>query len=178
MGEDTLSINRAPVLTLWAVVVAEHLGHDRNTALSLGKAVAGLAAQAKGRLLGIYGPSKDPDKRGTAKKAGLGEELWVELCGRNVPAVRTAEGIRAVKGAEPIAPEPVERYLHKSFGEGYDAARNAMGALAASMDEAELARDAYELYVRFRPSVPAGKAGWGARGELDLQLLRSLGRRR
>ena len=31
------SINRTPVLTLWAVVVAERLGFDRNTALTLGR---------------------------------------------------------------------------------------------------------------------------------------------
>ena len=30
---DTISINRAPVLTLWAAVVAEHLGFDREEAL-------------------------------------------------------------------------------------------------------------------------------------------------
>jgi hypothetical protein len=31
-------VNRAPVLTLWAAVVAERLGFDRPAALSLGKA--------------------------------------------------------------------------------------------------------------------------------------------
>jgi hypothetical protein len=34
----TIRINRAPVLTLWAVVVAERLGFDRDEALSLGRA--------------------------------------------------------------------------------------------------------------------------------------------
>jgi hypothetical protein len=37
-----ITINRAPVLTLWAAVVAERLGFDRAEALTLGKAVAGL----------------------------------------------------------------------------------------------------------------------------------------
>jgi hypothetical protein len=44
-----ISINRAPVLTLWAAVVAQRLGFDEAEALTLGKAVAGLNAQAKGR---------------------------------------------------------------------------------------------------------------------------------
>jgi hypothetical protein len=44
-----LEINRAPVLTLWAAVVAERLGHPANTALTLGRAVAGSAAQVKAR---------------------------------------------------------------------------------------------------------------------------------
>ena len=42
MTTTTVSINRAPVLTLWAAVVAERLGFDEDEALSLGKALAGL----------------------------------------------------------------------------------------------------------------------------------------
>ena len=38
---DSITINRAPVLTLWAAVVAERLGFDRATSLTLGQAVAG-----------------------------------------------------------------------------------------------------------------------------------------
>jgi hypothetical protein len=34
----TIEINRAPVLTLWATVVAERLGFNRNEALTLGPA--------------------------------------------------------------------------------------------------------------------------------------------
>jgi hypothetical protein len=49
MSERTILINRAPVLTLWASVVAERLGFDHDEALSLGNAVAGLTAQSKGR---------------------------------------------------------------------------------------------------------------------------------
>src|SRR5574339_45239 len=54
MAGKKIKINRAPVLTLWATVVAERLGYDEETALTLGKAVAGLNAQSKGRKLGIY----------------------------------------------------------------------------------------------------------------------------
>ncbi len=36
MGKSTVTINRAPVLTLWAAVVAEQLGFDSDAALSLG----------------------------------------------------------------------------------------------------------------------------------------------
>ena len=50
----TISINRAPVLTLWAAVVAQRLGFDEDEALTLGKAVAGLNAQAKGHRLGSF----------------------------------------------------------------------------------------------------------------------------
>ena len=74
---DVIMVNRAPVLTLWGVVVAERLGFDHDEALSLGKCLAGLNAQTKGRSLGIYGPPKGMKKR-AAKKPGLGEEFRVE----------------------------------------------------------------------------------------------------
>ena len=37
----SVRVNRAPVLTLWAAVVAERLGHPPETALALGRFVAG-----------------------------------------------------------------------------------------------------------------------------------------
>lgn len=56
MTAKTISINRAPVLTLWAAVVSQRLGFTEYEALTLGKAVAGLNAQAKGRRLGLFKP--------------------------------------------------------------------------------------------------------------------------
>jgi hypothetical protein len=50
-----LEINRAPVLTMWAAVVAERLGHPADTALTLGRAVAGSAARVKARNIGREG---------------------------------------------------------------------------------------------------------------------------
>lgn len=52
-----LSINRAPVLTLWAAVVAECLSFDQPEALTLGRAVAGFNANSKGTALGIFKPT-------------------------------------------------------------------------------------------------------------------------
>ena len=66
----TISINRAPVLTLWATVVAERLGFAHDEALTLGKAVAGLNAQAKGRRLGIFQPHKEKVKKAREKERG------------------------------------------------------------------------------------------------------------
>jgi hypothetical protein len=34
----------------------------------------------------------------------------------------------------------------------------------------------YTLYERFRPEIPAGEKGWGAKGELDLGLIQQLGK--
>ena len=54
MAKNKIKINRAPVLTLWATIVAERLGYKKDEALTFGKAVAGLNAQSKGKRLGIY----------------------------------------------------------------------------------------------------------------------------
>src|SRR5215218_3931984 len=58
-----IHVNRASVLTLWATVVTERLGFDRDAALTLGRAVAGTSAQMKGRALGIYEPSEEPPSK-------------------------------------------------------------------------------------------------------------------
>jgi len=174
MATNIVMTNRAPVLTLWGAVVAERLGFEREAALSLGKALAGLNAQAKGRMLGIYSPGKT-SHGGPPKKAGLGEEFWVELCGRPIPAKNTGDGVRAVVKDKPIDPAGVERYLGQKFGEDLDAVRTAMEVLARAFKPEELAQQAYSLYERFRPQIPRGKRGWGAKGELDLDMIRSLG---
>jgi len=82
MPTNIISINRAPVLTLWAAVVAERLGFDHDEALTLGKAVAGLNAQAKGRRLGIFKPHEEKAQKAREKKPD--ETFLVELCGRTV----------------------------------------------------------------------------------------------
>jgi hypothetical protein len=169
--QKTVTINRAPVLTLWAAVVAERLGFGRLEALTLGRAVAGLNAQSKGRRLGIFHPSEESakQKRDSLKE---GEELRVGLLGREVRATRTKDGLRALSKDKPTDPESVERYLSSKFGDALDDAREAMKKLARSMPKDELADKAYELYEDFRPSIPAGTKGWGAKGRLDLERIR------
>jgi len=170
----TIEINRAPVMTLWAAVVAERLGYSRAEALTLGRAVAGMNAQAKAIRVGLREPGPrakkfEPPKPTGAKKAG-----HVELLGREVPVARTPDGVRAVSKSRPDSPEAVEKYLMAKFGDALAAARTAMTALAAAYPKAELAAIAYALYEQFRPRIPAGKVGWGAKGVLDLNELAKL----
>ena len=106
---NKLLVNRAPVLTLWASVVAERLGFKHDEALSLGKAVAGLTAQSKGQRLGIF--KLTPKELKKVREQERGEEFRVELLGRALPAVNTEEGVRAVTKSQPIDPGGVERYL-------------------------------------------------------------------
>jgi len=130
MAIQTVKVNRAPVLTLWAAVVAERIGYEWETALTLGKALAGLNAQSKGRSLGIY-KAPEPGPGGKPKpKTGLGEDRWVELCGRPIPVKDTPAGLRAVVLDKPIDPESVTRYLEGKFGEALPEVRKAMQTLA------------------------------------------------
>lgn len=57
-----IQVNRAPVLTLWGAVVAERLGHPPDTALTVGRAVAGSAARVKARSIGREEHQADWDK--------------------------------------------------------------------------------------------------------------------
>jgi hypothetical protein len=172
MTEHKILINRAPVLTLWATTVAERLGFDQDEALSLGKAVAGLNAQSKGQRLGIYKPVPQEIKKARARKRG--EEFLIEICGRQVPAINTPVGVRAVTKNQPIEAKGVERYLESKFGDSLDAARAAMRALAKAFRPEQLLKNAFSLYEQFRPAIPQGVRGWGAKGNLDIYRIRSL----
>jgi hypothetical protein len=49
-----------------------------------------------------------------------------------------------------------------------------MRMLAQVFEPRELNDKGFALYERFRPAIPDGVRGWGAKGELDLDLIRSL----
>lgn len=169
-----LTINRAPVLTLWGCVVAERLGFDPEAALTLGRAVAGLTAQSKGRWLGIY---EKKDKAPPEADEAETELVFVNLMDRAIPALHTSEGLRAAEKGKPTDPDSVRRYLQSKFGGALPEVERAMRHLAAGYPPDRLAEEAYTLYQRFRPKVERGKRGWGAEGKLDLERLRALRRR-
>ena len=170
MPSDTVLINRAPVLTLWSAVVAQRMGFKWDEALSLGKALAGLTAQSKGRRLGIYAASEKKDIR--EKKHG--EDFYVGLLGRSIPAQNTPEGIRAVNKERVVTTESVQRYLKGKFGENLDRVTGAMKKLAKANTPKELEASGFKLYEKFRPAIPGGKKGWGAKGELSLATIEKL----
>ena len=134
---DTITINRAPVLTLWAAVVAERLGFDRATSLTFGQAVAGKSAYAKGVSLGIIEP-KPELVRERAEHLGEGEQLFVGLLGKPVPVVQTPDGLRAVDKGKPGNPARIEKYLAAKFGDRLDDAWQAMAELAAVHERVDL----------------------------------------
>jgi hypothetical protein len=174
MASKKIKINRAPVLTLWAAIVAQRMGYKKDEALTFGKAVAGLNAQSKGRKLGIYEEKTEEEKKKERKQEKAVKTEFVEILGRGVPAIKTKQGWRAAIKGEEIDPDGVERYLRGKFGESYDDSRAAMEKLAKAYTPKQLEGKAYDLYEKFRPEIPEGKKGWGAKGELDLDYLISL----
>jgi len=167
-----IKVNRAPVLTLWAAVVAERLGFDRSEALTMGRVVAGLNAYAKGKSLGLFKPAPEEVRR-ERKRLEHGAQMHVDLMHRAVPVTVTPDGRRALSKGKPIAPDSVQRYLQGKFGDALGIVERAMEELAASLAPDELTRSAYSLYEAFRPEVPAGVRGWGAAGVLDLERIRA-----
>jgi hypothetical protein len=174
LGRRTITINRAPVLTLWASVVARRLGFERDEALTMGRAIASLDAHAKDAPLVVETPSRKAIKE---QRRGLktGKRVQFDLLRRTVPVVRTREGLRALARNRPIAPDSVEQYLEIKFGDALKLVRNSMKRLARSMSAPEIAAQADELYEKFRPRVPAGEPGWVAEGKLDLGRIERLG---
>src|SRR3954452_24100191 len=99
-----IRVNRAPVLTLWAAVVAERLGFERDETLTLGRALAGLTAHAKGVRLGLFEPSAPEEVRERRGPRGAGGRAEVHLMRRTIPVVRTPEGLRPLAKGQPTRP--------------------------------------------------------------------------
>lgn len=168
----TVKINRAPVLTLWAAVVAQRLGFRWDEALTLGRAVAGLNAYSKGAALGLFTPAPKSVREARAKaRAG---RMKVDVLGRAVPVARTKAGLRATSGGRVINPESVTRYLEGKFRDALPDARRAMSGLARAFPPGELNSRGFRLYEKFRPEVTRGTAGWGQTGVLDLKKISRL----
>lgn len=172
MGKRTIAINRAPVLNLWAAVVAERLGYRKGEALSLSKALTGQTAQRHARELGITNPSEEKGTK--AKKKKVTGAVPLRFLGKEIMVIDTPQGIRALSKDKPIEPESVEKYLKTKFGDALPDARAAMEELAKSVPPKQLQSKAYNLYGQFTPQVPTGMQGWGAKGELDLARIRAL----
>jgi len=167
-------VNRAPVLALWATVVAERLGYPPETALTLGRAVCSASARTKARRLGMMNDAQKAVGR-RAAAAGLkpGVQI-VRLLGREVPVLAAADGtLRADDNGKPASAKSVQTYIARAFGDRLAEVREAMEAVAASLPPKELTRIGFRLYERFRPDVPVGAEGWGAKGGLRIERIRS-----
>ena len=162
-----ITVNRAPVLTLWGAVVAERLGHPPHTALTLGRAVAGAAARVKARNIGRQ--ERRPEN---AKLVEVHVTAPVLLLGKTIRLLPTEDGeLRAADGDLPADADAVARYLTKAFGEHLERVKAAMVALAARYEPQEVNRIGFRLYEAFRPDVPSGAEGWEAKAVLEIEKI-------
>jgi hypothetical protein len=154
-----IGVNRAPVLTLWATVVAEQLAYPSETALTLGRFVAGSSARAKARRLGISDEKQEAEERHTKAAELKPRRQTIHLLGREIPVRAADDGtLRAEDDGKPASDKSVQSYIARAFGDRLGEARGAMEALAASMPPEELNRVGFRLYERFRPDVPEDHA--------------------
>ena len=64
--------------------------------------------------------------------------------------------------------------MEGKFGDALPDVRKAMTELASALKPDELAQKGFGLYEQFRPKIPEGVVGWGAKGELDLAGIKKL----
>jgi hypothetical protein len=139
-------------------------------ALTLGHAVAGSSARAKARSIGI---AEDRDHETQKREHELRPAIKpVRLLGRDVRLAATEAGeLLAEDRGKPADPAAVRRYLAKAFGERLAELCAAMEAAAAGIAPEELNRVGFRIYEGFRPEVPPGAEGWGAKGELHVERI-------
>lgn len=172
-SSESIVINRAPVLELWAACVTAFLYPKLPwpTALSVGSAISTLCAISKGRAIGTIDPP-DPNKadqkrRDRAERDDLEE---VEVMGLHI---QLKDGQALVSGKPKKASEET---LKKKYGDDdYARVKKAFeGALKGwKGKEDELDHQAFHFYEVFRPTVPPGQKGWGRKGMLNIATFKS-----
>jgi hypothetical protein len=169
-----LQVNRAPVLTLWATVVAEQLGHPPDAALILGRYVCGASARIKARRIGVADEAHEAEERLAQAAALKPDREFVRLLGLDVPVTRADDGTLNVDaGGKPTSARSVRSYLARAFGDRLKEIQLEMEVLAASRPSEELNRIGFRLYEHFRPDVAKGAEGWGAKGILHVNRIRA-----
>lgn len=155
-------------------MVAERVGYSHDdTALTLGRFVAGSSARAKARRIGIIDEKQAAEERQAHAVDLKPDHQIAKLLGRDIPVVPADDGsLRAEDNGKPGSARSVQAYIAKAFGERLADVREAMQTLAMSMPPDELNRVGFRLYERFRPDVRDGVQGWGAKGVLSLDKIR------
>jgi hypothetical protein len=81
--------------------------------------------------------------------------------------------LRADDKGKPVPAKSVQTYIVRVFSDRLPEVKAAMEAVAASLAPDELNRVGFRPYEKFRHDVPDGAKGWGAKGELRLERIRS-----
>jgi hypothetical protein len=133
--------------------------------------VAGSSARIKARAIGVLDEASERLARAEALKPAVS---IIVLLGWEISVLPAPDGTpRANEQGKPMAAAGVRSYIARAFGDRLDEVRAEMVALAATLPPDELKRLGFRLYEKFRPEVPRGAEGWGAKGILHLNRIRS-----
>lgn len=174
---DVILINRAPVLELWAICVTHFLYGSLpwDTCLSIGGAISTITAIAKGRSIGTMekpDPGEAEQRRRERQEKAEKQQLDdIEVMGFHL---MLKDG-QAMVGEKPRKGD--EAALKKKFGEHeYGMVKKAFEDALASWKgkDGQLDAEAFKMYEDFRPSVPPGQKGWGRKGQLSLENVKSV----
>lgn len=172
LDEDLLKtrntvINRAPLMTAWAMVVAERLGFEREEALSIASVYTEMNAISKGVSLGLI----DESRKKEIEILPEGKQPYVDLMGRRIPLYQSRSSKwLALSGGSPALPGTAFSYVSRSFRQTTPHVLGSLRLLAESYPPKELNEKGYSLYADFRPVVD----GWGKRGEVQCARILSL----
>ncbi|KAJ3901220.1 hypothetical protein F5879DRAFT_348171 [Lentinula edodes] len=159
-------VNRAPLMTAWATVVAERMGFQREEALSIASSYTEMNALSKGVSLGIYREGK---QKGLEATKG-GTQPYVDLMGRR-PLYQIQNNCwRALHNGTPAQPSTAYAYLSRSLRQTMPFIMGALRLLVNSFAPHEINAKAWGLYTQFRP---AGE-GWGERSEVRCTTILAL----
>jgi hypothetical protein len=171
-----ITINRAPVLKLWAACVTQviHPSLPWSTCLSAGTAISAICAVGKGRSIGKIDPQDDQNVAKKKKKRVKDEDDFKMLEVMHFKLnLKSEEGL-VYFGGKPQAAS--EETLKKKFGESYNEAKAVFEEELEKWKGAEegLGEQGFGMYEGFRPTVPKGEKGWGRKGVLDLENVRKI----
>ena len=79
---------------------------------------------------------------------------------------------RANEKGKPMSASAARSYITRALGDRLSEVRAEMEALAATLPPEEHNRISFRLYEQFRPEVPRGAEGWGAKGMLHIDRIR------
>lgn len=161
-------VNRAPIMTAWAMVVAEKLGFKREEALSIASAYTELNAISKGTSLGIMGKGKTP----ASEVMESNNQPHIELMGRRIPLLTGNNGQwRALSSdGSPVPPSTAYSYVSNAMRQTAPYIVGAMRLLAATFTSTELNQNGFGLYASFRPQVES----WGGRSTVKCKDILAL----
>ncbi|KAK5739427.1 hypothetical protein LTR17_005332 [Elasticomyces elasticus] len=157
---DAITINRAPVLELWTSCVAHFVYPEFH-----GQGTLDWRDEKPD-------PGEAAERREKRKEKAQHDELdEVDLMSFHL---KLKDG-QAMVGDKPKKGN--ETALRKKYGdEQYDKAKQAMqeGVNEWKGKEDELNHEAFKMYEQFRPNIPPGQKGWGRKGQLNLQTVKTV----